>query len=383
MTPSETIPLTVDEEHGGLTLTLRRFKPANGTAPRGAVLLLHGGNSAGDTFLLPNGGLTAFLTQDGFDVWILDWRTSPRVVGPLLAGEKRLGGSLQRERELYALDHAAQTDVPRALQEIRRHVGDAELGVVGHCMGGGATSIAIATGKLTGLGVKNVVLSTLGLFYEVPWNGWLKAEDFIVERIPQENPDCRGVDPHTPELWPRAMTEAFGYWPRGWLPSGTGRAASMLQRLTFMFGQPYDARRLDPVISERELLAQFGAMHVGLFLHAAELVRRGYAAKLGAPDVIDRPRACADDCNHTRNGTGPVPDHYLLPQHFHNHRITLLNAADNQLWHRDAVDLMHDWLRDHGVRSEKRNYAGYRIQELFWGARAKRDVYPDIRNALL
>jgi len=99
--------------------------------------------------------------------------------------------------------------------------------------------------------------------------------------------------------------------------------------------------------------------------------------------VIDRPRACADDCNHTRNGAGPVPDHYLLPQHFHNHRITLLNATDNQLWHRDAVDLMHDWLRDHGVRSEKRNYAGYRIQELFWGARAKRDVYPDIRNALL
>ena len=383
MTPSETIPLTVDERHGGLTPTLRRFKPRNGTAPRGAVLLLHGGNSAGDTFLLPNGGLTAFLTQDGFDVWILDWRTSPRVVGPLLAGDKRLGGSLQRERELYALDHAAQTDIPRALQEIRRQVGDAELGVVGHCMGGGATSIAIATGKLTGLGVKNVVLSTLGLFYEVPWNGWLKAEDFIVERIPQEDPDCRGVDPHSPELWPRAMTEAFGYWPRGWLPSGTGPAASMLQRLTFMFGQPYDARRLDPVISERELLAQFGAMHVGLFLHAAELVRRGYAAKLGAPDVIDRPRICADDCNHTRNGAGPVPDHYLLPQHFHDHRITLLNATDNQLWHRDAVDLMHDWLRDHGVHSEKRNYAGYRIQELFWGARAQRDVYPDIRNALL
>jgi hypothetical protein len=361
MTPSETIPLTVDEEHGGLELTLRRFKPANGTAARGAVLLLHGGNSAGDTFLLPNGGLTAFLTRDGFDVWILDWRTSPHVVNPLIASEKRLGGSLQAERELFALDHAAQTDIPRALEEIRRHVPSAELGVVGHCMGGGAASIAIATGKFSGFGVRNVVLSTLGLFYEVPWNGWMKAEDFIVERIPQENPDCRGVDPRTPGSWPRAMTEAFGYWPAGWLPSGTTPAARMLQHLTFMFGQPYDVRRLHPNISERELLAQFGAMHVGLFLHAAELVR---------------PR-------HAGNGGGPVPGHYLVPQHFHDHRITLLNATDNQLWHRDAVDLMHDWLRDHGVHSEKRNYAGYRIQELFWGARAERDVYPDIRNALL
>jgi hypothetical protein len=376
MTPSAEMELTVDEhENGGLALKLRRFEPASGSPARGAVLLLHGGNSAGDTFLLPNGGLTAFLTLDGFDVWILDWRTSPHVTGPLIAGERRLGGSLQRERELFALDHAAQTDLPRALEEIRRHVPNAELGVVGHCMGGGAASIAIATGKFSGLGVKNVVLSTLGLFYEVPWNGWLKAEDFIVERIPHENPDCRGVDPRTPASWPRAMTEAFGYWPRAWLPSGTSPAARMLQHLTFMFGQPYDARRLDPAISERDLLAQFGAMHVGLFLHAAELVRRGYAAKLGAPDVIERPRR--------GNGGGPVPGHYLHPEHFHDHRITLLNAADNQLWHRDAVDLMHDWLRDHGVPSVKRNYAGYRIQELFWGARARRDVYPAIRDALL
>ena len=376
MTPSESIDLTVDEQAGGLTLKLRRFRPTNGSGERGAVLLLHGGNSAGDTFLLPNGGLTAFLTHDGFDVWILDWRTSPRVVGPFITGKTVLGGSLQAERELFALDHAAQTDIVAALTLIRSQIGNAELGVVGHCMGGGATSIAIATGKLRQFRVKNVVLSTLGLFYEVPWNGWLKAEDFIVERIPQENPECRGVDPRTPTQWPRAMTEAFGYWPPGWLPVGTSPAARMLQHLTFMFGQPYDAGRLDPSITEGELLEQFGPMHVGLFLHAGELVRRGYAAKLGASDVIDRPRLGSG-----KSG-GPVPGHYLLPEHFREHRITLLNATDNQLWHRDAVDLMHDWLRDHGVPSEKRNYAGYRIQELFWGARAKRDVYPDIRDAL-
>lgn len=376
MTPSESIDLLVDEEHGGLTLKLRRFRPKNGGSERGAVLLLHGGNSAGDTFLLPNGGLTAFLTRDGFDVWILDWRTSPRVTGPLIAGAKKLGGSLQAERELYALDHAAETDLPAAVRKIREYIGTAALGVVGHCMGGGAASIAIATGKLAGLGVKNVVLSTLGLFYEVPWNGWLKAEDFIVERIPQENPDCRGVDPRTPQSWPRAMTEAYGYWPPGWLPGGTSRADRMLQHLTFMFGQPYDAARLDSSITGNDLLEQFGPMHLGLFLHAGELVRRGYAAKLGAPDIIDRPRLASG------NGSGPVPGHYLMPEHFHAHRITLLNAADNQLWHRDAMDLMHDWLRDHGVRAEKRNYAGYRIQELFWGAHAEREVYPDIRDAL-
>jgi pimeloyl-ACP methyl ester carboxylesterase len=374
--PSEEFPLTVDHEAGGIPLKLRRFEPATGTRPRGPVLLLHGGNSAGDTFLLPNGGLTAFLQRDGFDVWILDWRTSPRVVNPYIEKHPPLGGSFEAERRLFGLDHAAKVDIPEAVAEIRRHVSDRKLGIVGHCMGGGATSIAIAAGKLTSLGVTKVVLSTLGLFYEVPWNGWMKAEDFIVERIPHQDPSCRGIDPRAPERWPRAMTEAYGYWPPAWLPPGKSRAERMLQRLTFMFGQPYDARRLDPSIGEPELLNQFGAMHVGLFLHAAELVRRGYAAVFGAPDVLDRPRL-------GHGGTGqPVTGHYLLPQHFHEHDITLLCANDNQLWHRDAVDLMQEWLRSNGVESEKLTFPGYRIQELFWGARAEREVYPGIRDAL-
>jgi cholesterol oxidase len=375
MKPDEEFPLTVDRDAGGLELTLRRFARVKEHGPRRVALLLHGGNSAGDTFLLPKGGLTAYLVKEGFEVWILDWRTSPRVVARLFE-RAPLGGSFERERQLYALDHAASEDIPLAVAEVRRHIGDAELGLVGHCMGGGAASIAVATGKLHGLGVTSVALSTLGLFYEVPWNGWMKAEDFIVERIPGEDPACRGIDPRAPETWPRAMKNAYDYWPRAWLPSGSSRADRMLQHLTFMFGQPYAPARLDPSIGADELLRQFGPMHLGLFLHAAELVRRGYAAELGAPDVIDRPRL---DATHS----APVAGHFLHPAHFHEHRMTLLTAGDNQLWHRDAMDLMHEWLLSHGVRSEKLVFAGYRIQELFWGARAPSDVYPAIRRALL
>jgi cholesterol oxidase len=374
--PDAEFPLTVDRDAGGLTLTLRRFARAKDKGRGPVALLLHGGNSAGDTFLLPRGGLTAYLVQAGLEVWILDWRTSPRVIAGLLERPEPLGGSLENERRLYALDHAAQEDVALAVREVRRHIGDEELGIVGHCMGGGAASIAVASGGLHGLGVKRLVLSTLGLFYEVPWNGWMKAEDFIVERVPAEDPACRGIDPRTPERWPRAMAKAFGYWPPAWLPSGTSPADRMLQHLTFMFGQPYDAARLDPSISDGDLLQQFGPMHLGLFLHAAELVRRGYAAELGAPDVIDRPRL------GTTRGV-PVPGHYLHPAHFHEHRVTLLTAAENQLWHRDAMDLMHEWLHSHDVRSEKLTFPGYRIQELFWGARAPSEVYPQIHRALL
>jgi hypothetical protein len=382
MTPSEELAVPVDA--GGdreLVLRLRRYPAAHPESPRarerGAVLMLHGGNTRSDTFLLPDGGIARYLTERDCDVWLADWRTSPHVVDPLLATRPPLGRSERAERGLYTLSHAAREDVPRLLTAVRRRIGDkTPLSVVGHCMGGGVMSIAVALGLVAPFDVKSIVLSTLGLFYEVPWNGWLKAEDFMVERIPHESPRCRGIDPKHPEVWPEVMKHAYDRWPTAWLPPGGSKAARMLQRITFMFGQPYAAETIHPSIGDATLLEQFGTMHLGLFLHAAQLVRRGYAAEYDAPDVIDRPRLAA------RGSVAPVPGHFLVPAPFRRHRFTLLVAAENQLWHRDALDIMHDWLSSHQVATTKLVHPGYRIQDLFWGKRAEADVYPGILAAL-
>jgi hypothetical protein len=70
----------------------------------------------------------------------------------------------------------------------------------------------------------------------------------------------------------------------------------------------------------------------------------------------------------------------LHPEPFRDLNVTLISAAENQLWHRDAVDLMYDWLRNHQasswpVRCRKRVFGGYRIQELLWGVHAREEVY--------
>jgi len=382
MKPSEVHEVPVDA--GGdreLRLRLRRFPAAHPDSPaaraRGAVLMLHGGNTLSDTFLLPEGGITAYLAERDFDVWLVDWRTSPYIVAPLIEAQAPLGGSEGVERGLYTLAHAAREDVPRVLAEVRRHIGDqVPLSVVGHCMGGGVMAIAVALGLVARFNVKNLVLSTMGLFYEVPWNGWLKAEDFIVERIPQQAPRCRGIDPKKPETWPDVMRKACARWPAAWMPPGDSPAALMLKYITFMFGQPYARELLHPSISDATLLEQFGPMHLGLFSYAAQLVRRGYAAELDAPDVVDRPRL------GSHRPATPVPGHFLIPAPFRRHRMTMLVAAENQLWHRDAMDLMHDWLRSHQVASTKLVHPGYRIQELFWGKDAKIEVYPGILAAV-
>ena len=54
----------------------------------------------------------------------------------------------------------------------------------------------------------------------------------------------------------------------------------------------------------------------------------------------------------------------------------------NQVWHRDGVDLMHEWLLGAGAPSAKRVFAGANIQELLWGARAAEEVFPVVERGL-
>lgn len=386
----EDTDLHVGPEGGRLTLRLRHYlgesdrpRVARERCER-AVLLLHGGNTSSETFLLPEGGLASYLRENRCDVWLLDWRSSPHVLGQVLHGPL-LGGSQGAERAIYTLDNVVSEDIPSAVARVRELAPGLELSLLGHCLGGGAISMAVARGTLQG--VPNIVLSTLGLFYEVPWNGWVKAEDFLLERaIAQPGPevpphDRRAINPHDHTRWPPPFLEAYHHWPKAWLPHGGSREDVMLRRLAFMFGQPYATEALHPSIRGDLLHSQFGPMHIGLYLHTSQMVRRGYAAQFGVPDVIDRPR-------ERRRARGPAAaagsvaaPGDLVPEPFVPLNVTIVGGAENQLWHRDAADLMYEWVynlqsaaRRRGCR--KAMFRGYRIQELLWGHDARRAVYP-------
>jgi alpha/beta hydrolase family protein len=376
----EIIPLEVGEEPHRIELRLRRY---GGRDASKNVLLLHGANTSSRTFLEPNGGLERYLTANGWQVWLLDWRGSPCVIGRL-PRDHWLGGTAIEEIRHYTVDDVARLDIPAALRKIRERIGPgARLSVLGHCVGGGSLAIAIATGALAELGVQRVVLSTLGLFYEVTWSGWIKAEDFILERILENDPSCGGVSPRRcaspdPRAWPWPWDIRYAYenFPRAWLPDGKGPGGETFRRLAFMIGEPYAAARLDPSLRDGRADPIFGPLHLGLYLHLGQMARRGFAAPLGAPDVIDRTRLAE------RLSAPPSPQDYLEPGPFLEVETTLLCAAANQVWHRDAADLMHEWLRGHGAPCVKRVFPGYDIQELLWGERAVQEVYPTILQAI-
>ncbi len=360
-------PFEVGADTLRLRLRLRRLQTAS--PHRATVLLLHGGNTHSDIFLHPRGGLAGAL-QSQFDVWLLDWRGSPEVTRAL---PDVPGGSHAVERRAYTLDAVVDHDLPTALRLIRERVGDAQpLSIVAHCLSGAAVSMAIARGRLERFGLRNVVLMTLGLFCEVPWNGWFKAENFFLERVVDEEPKCRGLNPAEFEQWPHAMKSAYRLWPDAWMPE-----REFLRRLTFMIGQPFAMERLHPDFRHIAVEPFFGLLHMGLYMHAAQIVRRGYTAPFNEADVIDRSRISQ------RVGANATALSDLDHRHFKNKRMALFAAASNEVWHRDSMDSMYEWLRNNGCGDcTKRVFSGYNLQELLWADTAPDEVYPEVAACL-
>ncbi len=381
VTSFETFDLDVD----GLPLKLKRFKGSrNAGKPPQNVLLLHGGNTNSNLYHEPRGGLVRHLVNAGCDVWTLDWRGSSLVLREVLARTPDRAAIL-KERELYTLDRVAEHDIPRALQQMRAAGAQGDISVLGFCLSGCALSMAVARGHLEPYHVGNVVLVTLGLFCEVPWNGWVKAEDFILERFLATAPETRCIDPGAPGRWPKEMAEAYDRWPRTWLGDGKEPIDELFRRLTFMYGEPYARGRLTRAFERRLMDGFFGPVHLGLFLHGGQIVRRGYSAKFNALDVIDRTRI---------KGNSQVVGSDLEPEHFRTKRVTSIAGAEDRLWHRDSMDLTYEWLRNEGVNPEgthalerlrhrKHVLPHYGHLDLFWSDDAEREVYKHFREGLM
>jgi hypothetical protein len=232
--------------------------------------------------------------------------------------------------------------------------------------------MAVARGELEPFDVSNFVLLSLGLFYEVPWNGWVKTEDFILERILHEEPTHRVIDPNRPKEWPSLLRHTYDHWPTAWLPPPRTESDDMLRRLSFMVGTPWATKNLHPAL-RGDVRQYFGGLHMGLYLHSGQNVRRGYAARMNTPEM-----------SNPMSASGVIAASDLDPQYFSRRKnFTLICPTNNQLWHRNSMDLMFDWLRS-CARSPCEKYAipGYNLHELLWGEHAQRNVFPKIAAGL-
>lgn len=372
----------------GLCIRLGRFRQRNADTP---VLLVHGASAGSRTFMVPDGGIIRYLADRGFDVWTLDWRGSNqfRAFNPKEERKHVVQTGNTPYWAHFNLDAAAEFDLLGALSAIgawlKRESGEdvPAISVLGHCVGGAIVSQALATGLLTGartFRIRAVVLTTLALFYRVGVEGWLKGNEFLLEQLTTEldtfaEPDHPVINPVSGKLegWPDTLEKAFGRWrvsvlaPNGW----GGNAPEFVERIAFMYGMPYHTRRLAKSLTPTALQLQFGDMPLGVYLQCVRNLRLGYAAPFHPEVEVNFIRS-----EHIiRDGVPAFP-------------WTLITGADNQVWHRDSIDRMYEWLvnqtRPHARKLlHKRVLPKFAHQDLYWSDESSSDVYPEIERGLL
>lgn len=354
-----------------LTLRLARFGPER--APR-AVLLLHGANTSADIFHRPHGGLVQFLVDEGLQVWVLDWRGSPRVITPLLRAAP-LGGCPLAERAVFNFEQVAAHDIRCSLDRIRAQSPGTPISVLGFCVGAAALSLGLANDLFDATCVDRVLLMTAGLFFRTHWETWLKSREYVLDQVATQDLACRSIDPHLGCAWPAMLEELYGQWPRCMFADAS---PEWFKRLTFMYGEPYSLALVDRVCHADNGRAgdMFGPLHMGLYLNAARLVRRGYAR-----EVLGEARGV-----RAQPGSQQAVEE-VIGRFRRLRSITLLGGAQNRLWHRESLDRMQEWLL-RGTRDSRDGWCRKSIVrshahlDLLFGKDAKREVYPRILDAV-
>ena len=332
---------------GGLVAQLCKFSGARGSLP--PVLLVHGASAWRGTFMEQDGGLLRHLLRSR-DVWTLDWRASKvitdrwRDVAP---------DAVPEDVRNMNLDLPAVRELPAAIEKVRDECGQTP-DVLGHCMGAAIVAIALARGTLAST-PRRVVLSALGLFYRGTVDTWFRAD----ERL-----DAHALAPNGP--WyldfasaadlPEPYQRAFELWRK---TPYLHCQVPFCQRISAILGCPYrpdDIGYLHDVATHEGLATQFGVMPTGILNHCARNVRRGWSAPYAGSRSVDR-----TDLQH--------PERFAQID-----KLTLITGAENQLWHRDSIDRMYEWLnrapvwrreRQAVARLEKRVFDRFGHQDLF------------------
>jgi cholesterol oxidase len=375
------VQLLSDPKGSDIPIVLRRHDEKAGAyagKKRKPVLLLHGASGNYRTFMVPGeGGLAAYLAPR-FDPWFLDWRGSGLVVDEAKDGYSFLNGGQE-----YTFNLAAEQDVPRAIRTIQKHCGDGPVAALGFCMGSAILAEAIAMGHIGPKDVDCAVLMTLGLFYETGVDGRLKTEERLLERLEGMNAVDPRVAPSKEHLlspWPPELEELYGQWPEALkahpdsFQSALDPVAHMCNRLSFMYGMPYHHQNLDDSIHAEPTESSglphlFGAIPRQMYIHGAKNIRVGHATD------FNRKRPDADFVSDEAR------DRFRALE-----KVTLITGDLNRLWHRNSIDLMHEWLTrgeaTHRATFQKHVLRGYGHQDLLWGKSSRQDVFPKIVDGL-
>lgn len=253
------------EAGDGTSLRLLRFDNA-GANRKGPLLLVHGLGTSSRIFALDtvDTSLLEYMTDRGFDCWLLDTRASV---------------DLAAARRPFSADDCARHDYQPTVDLVRRVTGAATVQLLAHCFGALTATMALLHGSLRD--VRSAVLMQVGADIVSPSLRQRMAARArlasLVERLGLDQVAARAGDGEAPLLADLLLGAVARLGDRD-VDLVSGRMAAL-------YGDLVETAQLDPLTLEKGLPGLLGETSIAVFAHLAVMVRRGHVVDQRGEDV--------------------------------------------------------------------------------------------------
>lgn len=321
----------------GLDLLLTRYRGGD----KGPVMLVHGLGVSSLIFSIDtiDTNLVEYLVDKGFDVWLLDYRSS---IG------------LPAAHTQYSADVIAKDDLPRAVEEISATTGPEGIQVVAHCYGGTTFTMAMLAGMQ---GVRSAVISQMSAHVNTPPLVGFKSGLRTPEALEKLGIRSLDASPGKPErLADRLLDVALRLYP---VQFEEQCSSNVCRRITFMYSLLYEHDQLNEQTHDA-LGEMFGEATMTAFDGLAKMVRAGHITDAHGFDVY-------------------------LP---HLHRLAIpmrfIHGAENQCYLPESTARTLTALRAHNDPAlySRVVIPNYGHIDCIFGKNAAHDVYPHITEHL-
>lgn len=308
---------------------------------KGPVILAHGlgvSSLAFSTDLIDT-NLTEYLYAHGYDVWLLDYRSSIEL--PYAATQ-------------YTADDVAVLDWPAAVKTVLNLTGASSVQAVVHCYGAITFNMAMCAGLQ---GVRSAVCSQVGSHLSViPINrikSGLHLDKFLADLGVKDL--TMYSDSHA-DWFNRLYNAALNVYPYAYEERCKN---PVCHRVTFLYAPLYEHDQLNTATHDN-LHELFGVASISNFEHLGVMTRVGHIVDRTGQDVYL-----------------PHIDRMKIP-------IAFIHGAENETWLPQSTKTTFDLLCE---KNGKDHYSRYLIPhyghiDCIFGQNAHRDVYPLILKHL-
>lgn len=333
----------------GLCLKLTHFSQDR-TQSRGSVLILHGLTSSSEMFSMPEHfNLRDFLLQNGYDVWLYDFRMSGKL--PY--------NQIQHD---YSFEHTALYDIPPAVSFIRERISEKDpLHIICHCLGSVSLFHSLS-GKLIS-GVNSIITNSVSVFCKIPPAAVWKLELLVNSRLLED--------------WVRVpCIEPASMKKNDWLLKTISHGNSLFHRecdssvchmLSFMWGTDasalFEHKNLSRTTHDR-LEELFGPTTLNYYRHVLKNAKAGRPVKYYE--------------NDERFTVFPADSWKGLSEN--QIPIMFISGEKNKIFWDSNTAAFKYMSSINSVRHSLKVYPGYGHQDIFMGKNAAKDIFPDFIN---